>query len=380
MRAIAAALLLSPFAALAHGTLFTFLAPDGVGNLPDGGMALIRWSAYEPLGTVMLDFYASRRALSGWPQTGSQAPDVLINPTSLLVADAGDTYAWVTSAAPAGCYQPYAMLRDPVEGDEYVESQGKVTVPGPSFVPPAVWIANTPGELVDPYGTFEIRFRVHDPDSATSVSLKYRDATGVYGIAEGLELPDGGGEGRYPFSVAGIPKGLYQLYARAEAPNEPPCETTWRGMLWVPGGPYLDAGVSDGGRCSPGGCGPCAGCEPAGQCRALPAGSAGDPPCAPFACGGDSAACPTSCTSDAHCAAGRRCRSSVCLPEQGSDGGRPTDGGAAVDAGAPSTRVGMAGWSCAARAGSPGLLTAGVSLWLLRRRGRPGSASRRGRR
>jgi len=49
-----------------------------------------------------------------------------------------------------------------------------------------------------------------------------------------------------------------------------------------------------------------------GTCSIISAGSLGEPGCSPYTCNGASSGCPSSCSSDANCALGNYCNSSVC--------------------------------------------------------------------
>ncbi|MCI0569759.1 MAG: hypothetical protein L0Y66_03335 [Myxococcaceae bacterium] len=244
-----ASLLAAP--ALAHQPDFAFLTPTGIGHVREGGPVELGWRGTDSQGTRQVQLFASRLAVSEWRRP-DPALDTPITTEPLALATAPPHYAWDTTGLPPGCYQPYAAVREVTE-DWYFVVPGKVTVRTPTFVPPSVWITNAPGEELDAFGHFVIRFQVHDPDSATTVSLKYGDGVSLYDIAEGLPVPAGGGEGSFEFDATGLRNGYFELYARVDAPGEPSCETFWSDVLYVEGGGYAvpDAGVADAGQQEP---------------------------------------------------------------------------------------------------------------------------------
>jgi hypothetical protein len=249
-----ASLLTAP--AVAHEPDFDFLAPQGLDTVVEGGPVLLRWRGTDSRGTSRVELYASSGAATRWRPAQTEA-DLHLTSRPLPLATAAPEFSWDTTGLPPGCYQPYAAVREPGE-NWYFVVPGKVVVRTATSVPPSVWFTNAPGDELDRYGHFVIRYRIHDPDSATTVSLAYGDGTSLHPIADGLVHPVGGGEGTVEFDASGLENGYYELHARVEAPGEPACEAFWTDVFYVPGGPYWqrdeelpDAGTPDGGEQEP---------------------------------------------------------------------------------------------------------------------------------
>ncbi|MGA9525733.1 MAG: galactose oxidase-like domain-containing protein [Myxococcaceae bacterium] len=222
--------------ALAHQPDFTFVEPQGVGVVLEGGPVRLRWEGSDLYGKFGIGLFASRKAVSTYVPP-DPATDMPITQTDLSLAEGVPYYDWDTTGLSPGCYQAYAVLRK--EGEVYYSpAPGKVTVRTPEAVPPSVWITNLPDEEVDEHGRFIIRFKVNDPDSATTVSLKYGNGTTLFDLADGISFPPGGGEGTWEFDASALENGYYELYARVDSAGEPSCEALWVEALWVPGGPY----------------------------------------------------------------------------------------------------------------------------------------------
>ncbi len=228
--------LLAAAPSLAHEPDFTFVEPQGLGTVLEQGQVQLRWEGSDLYGKFGIGLYASRKAVSTYVPP-DPAADLPITQTDLPFGGGAPFYDWNLSGLAPGCYQAYAALRK--EGEtHYSPSPGKITVRTPEFVPSSVWITNSPDEELDERGRFLIRFQVDDPDSTTTVSLKYGDGTSLWDIADGISFPPGGGEGTWEFDASNLENRYYELYARVEAEGEPSCEALWTEALWVPGGPY----------------------------------------------------------------------------------------------------------------------------------------------
>ncbi len=229
--------LLAAAPARAHEPDFTFVEPQGLGSVLQDGQVRLRWEGSDLYGAFSIGLYASRNAVSSYVRP-DLTTDLPITESDLTFGAGGVPYHdWDLTGLPPGCYQPYAVLRKP--GETYFKpGPGKVTVRSPESVPPSVWITNFPDEEVDEHGRFIVRFRVNDPDSATTVTLKYGDGKTLFDLASGITFPPGGGEGTWEFDASQLENGYYELYAQVEAEGEPSCEALWPEALWVPGGPY----------------------------------------------------------------------------------------------------------------------------------------------
>jgi hypothetical protein len=153
----------------------------------------LRWIAYDADGTATVQLYASREALSGWSDPGGPE-DVRVSMPEFPVQGSPDRFRWDVSHLGPGCYQPYALVADDMDlVPTWSMAPGKLTVPGTGWTPPSVWLLNGTADRVDASGRLRVRYRVHDPDSPTTVSLKYRRGEQMGPIADGLSLPAGGG-------------------------------------------------------------------------------------------------------------------------------------------------------------------------------------------
>ena len=83
---------------------------------------------------------------------------------SIAVSDPANVLVWNASLVEPGCYHPYAILKDPIEGSSARLSQGLITVIDGGNVPASVWILNREFDQPTAAGTFTVRFRVDDPD------------------------------------------------------------------------------------------------------------------------------------------------------------------------------------------------------------------------
>lgn len=223
----------------AHSVDFELVHPVGIVQA-DGGVVPLRWQMTPTTEAWTLETYVTSRPLSNSDTPWEVGSEVLVDRRP-LVGPAGEV-PWNTSGLAPGCYQPFALI---VTSDEpaYAPGRAKIVVRGPTSVPPAIWITNGRGDRVDPSGKFHIRFRIEDPDSPTTVTLKYGDGSTEHTIVEGLSFPPGATESSYAFDVSALPIGYYDLYAEIRAAGEPSCGAYWGSVMYVPGGPYADGGT-----------------------------------------------------------------------------------------------------------------------------------------
>ncbi len=226
--------------AAAHSVDFELVHPVGIVQA-DGGVVPLRWQMTPAAEVWTLETYVTPRPLSNSDTPWERGSEVLVDRRP-LVGPAGEV-PWNTSGLAPGCYQPFALV---ITSDEatYAAGPAKIVVRGPTSVPPAIWVTNARTERVDAFGRFHVRFRVVDPDSPTTVTLKYGDGSTEHTIVEGLSFPPGATEVSYAFDVSNLPVGYYDLYAESRAEGEPSCGAYWESVMYVPGGPYADGGTS----------------------------------------------------------------------------------------------------------------------------------------
>ncbi len=273
---------LLPSVALAHVVTFDFVEPSGVGARTDGGMIAIQWvDGPDPSGLADLMFFASRNGLAPF----AAAPrDTQLNASPVAVADPANVLPWDTTAVPPGCYQPFAVLHDQIEGETTRPAAGVITVAPPDGgnIPPALWILNLVSDKPADGGQFALRIKVVDPDDVGELTVRWSDGADAGGtIVAGLPTNDGGGTLTYAFNARSLPPAaVYYLRAEAKGFDGQRCETWWSGNL--PGnrapdaGPVdagaIDAGTADGGiepPLTPRGCGCSAGSGPIAWVGAL---------------------------------------------------------------------------------------------------------------
>jgi hypothetical protein len=258
LRTLAAAALLIPLAARAHAVSFDFITPSGTGNFPDGGFAVLSWQdGPDSTGSASFSLLASRAALNIFDLPSPDA-GVKITFTDITVNDPVNVFVWNSNGVPAGCYQPYANMHDPVEGESYRMAPGNITVYAKGDnVPPAVWIDTNPSEVPGSNGQMIVRYRVSDPDDSSRVTLRWINTaskeTGV--IAADLPVPDGGGTGQFVFDVRCLAKNLsYYVTAQVVSADGRSCDAYWQSYFFqtgdYDGGPLpsrCDAGSGGGG-------------------------------------------------------------------------------------------------------------------------------------
>ena len=235
--ALAGALLCAG-AALAHGNAVSFLVPSGAGApVPSGAPVTLRWANGVSLEKPTVHLYVSREPFD-YDDTPPDPTTYQEIATLPLTGTSGE-YVWTTTGVAPGCYQPFAVVSDS-KGNDFEPSFGKITVAGPDFVPPTIWVTNDPNDEVDAYGRFEVRFRVQDPDSAMRVVLKTSDLTVWRDIVTDLRFEPGTHDAVYPFDVRGMPISTYDIYAEVHAEGEPSCGAYWESTYQVTGGPWAE--------------------------------------------------------------------------------------------------------------------------------------------
>jgi uncharacterized protein (TIGR03382 family) len=247
MRSAALLAWLLPFAALGHYFAFDFVTPSGVGTRTDGGFTAVQWvDGADPNGLAELTLYASRNGISPFVLAPK---DVQFGPPAIPVNDPTNVAFWDARAVPPGCYQPFALMVDQIEGTTVRPSVGLITV-GPldgGNMPPAIWVLNQDFEKPPTDGgNFALRLKVDDPDDVGEVTLRWSDGADAGGtIVQGLPTSDGGGTLTYSFSPRALPPAtVYYLHAEIRGFDGQRCDVWWGGYL--PGSAAVDAGVDAG--------------------------------------------------------------------------------------------------------------------------------------
>jgi hypothetical protein len=231
-----------PLAARAHFISFDFVTPSGVGTRTDGGASALQWvDGSDPQGLADLTFFASRTGLAPF----AAAPrDVQIGPSKIAVNDVANVVAWNASQVPPGCYQPFAVLTDQIEGETVRPSEGVIAVApvDGGNLPPALWILNPQSEKPSANGMFALRLKIEDPDDLGELSVRWSNGADAGGtIVQGLPTPDGGGTITYAINARGLPPAnVYYLQAEVKGFDGQRCSLWWAGFL--PGNAVVDAG------------------------------------------------------------------------------------------------------------------------------------------
>lgn len=247
MRAVVFLALLAPFAAHAHYFAFDFVTPSGVGTRTDGGFTAVQWvDGADPNGLAELTLYASRNGISPFVLASK---DTQFGPLAIPVNDPANIVLWDARAVPPGCYQPFALMIDQIEGTTVRPSTGLVTV-GPldgGNIPPAIWVLNQDFEKPPPDGgNFGLRLKVDDPDDVGEVSIRWSDGRDGGGtLVQGLPTSDGGGTLTYAINTATLPLApVYYLQVEIRGFDGQLCNVWWGGYL--PGRSEADAGIDAG--------------------------------------------------------------------------------------------------------------------------------------
>ncbi len=233
--------LLATATAQAHVIPFELLAPVGAGNRSDGGVTL-QWSdGPDPGGTATVWFYASRRTIAPFEYPRADAGVFIGN---AAIADSTNVLRWNGAGLDAGCYQPFAIVSDPMDTNVHVAGGNFTLVDGPN-VPPSIWITSHVSQPVAADGTFTLRWMVDDDDAST-VTLRRFDPTGAEAIiAQGITMPAGGGQGAYVVDLKPLPaRQTVYFHAEVVSADGRRCDAFWPGFLFTT--QSYDAGIDAG--------------------------------------------------------------------------------------------------------------------------------------
>ena len=247
MRLLLSLMLLTPLVARAHYFTFDFVTPSGVGTRTDGGFTVLQWvDGADPNGLAELTLYAARNGISPFVVA---ARDAQFGPQAIPVNDPTNLAVWDARAVPPGCYQPFALMVDQIEGTTVRPSSGLVSV-GPldgGNLPPAIWVLNQDFEKPPTDGgSFALRLKVDDPDDVGEVTIRWSDGADAGGtVVQGLPTSDGGGTLTYAFNPRVLPRAsVYYLQAEVRGHDGQRCSVWWGGYL--PANAMVDAGVDAG--------------------------------------------------------------------------------------------------------------------------------------
>ncbi len=246
MRSLALGCLLFAGAAQAHLVAFDFIAPSGAGQVSDGGVYALRWvDSVDSTGMTVFELYAARGGVG--PFASGLDASVEVTQASVAIDDPLDLFLWDTRGLEPGCYQPYALVHDPIEGTSARPAAGVVTVAPTDGgnVPPSLWFVTVPSTQPDDAGNLALELDYEDPEDPGTLALEWYGSDHDGGaLASGLPLPQGGGHFAYTLPRALLPgPGSYFLRAVAHSQDGRDCAVWWGGFVWVPGG---DGGVDAG--------------------------------------------------------------------------------------------------------------------------------------
>lgn len=248
MRAAALAFALLGSAAHAHFFAFDFVTPSGVGSRTDGGFTVVQWvDGPDPTGLAELTFYASRNGFSPFV---AAPKDVQFGPPVIPMSDPSNVLVWDARALAPGCYQPFVVVSDQIEGISVRPSAGLVTVDplDGGNAPPAIWVLNPEFERPpSDGGAFGLRLKVEDRDDVGSLAIRWASGADAGGtLVSGLPTADGGGTLTYSIDTRSLPPATaYYLQVEVQGFDGQRCAVWWPGYL--PGNPAKEAGVPDAG-------------------------------------------------------------------------------------------------------------------------------------
>lgn len=236
---------LLPLAALAHVVLFTLELPRFTGNYPaDGGIFTVQWVdqvAAGPKATVAL--WATQAAWGPF-----EAPDasLLISP-DVAPGSPVNLFDWDTSDAGEGCWQPYAVIDDPIEGVSFSKATGRVTVVRGANVPPAIWVTTSKTELPDRDARLTLEWELDEPDDPSRVTILWTAGDGDEGtLAANLPISAGTRTASYTFDVHRLPPKPIWLKLEVRSGDAGFCDAWWSGFVTGRSDELVDAGVDAG--------------------------------------------------------------------------------------------------------------------------------------
>lgn len=254
-RAALAAAMLAASAAFAHVIVFTLELPAYVGNHPgDGGIFTLQWVDQAAAGPkAIVTLYATRTAWSPF-----DSPDAsLLIATDIPYASPVDVWDWDTRDAGEGCWQPYAVIDDPIEGVSSSKAAGRVTITRGANVPPAIWVTTAKTALPDRDAKLTLEWDVDEPDDPSRVDLRWTAGDGDEGVlVSGLPLSPGTRTASYTFDVRRLPPKAVWLKLEIFSGDAGRCDAWWSGFVTGRSDELLDAGSASDAGSAPSDAGP----------------------------------------------------------------------------------------------------------------------------
>jgi len=279
------AALVCSLAAVAHVVEFDLQLPAYVGNYPeDGGIYTLQWTdTIAPGPKAQVSLWATRLAFSPF-----EAPDGSISiAPEVFPSSPVNVYDWDTTDAGEGCWQPWALIDDPIEGRSISKAEGRITISHSGNVPPAIWITTPRTELPDRDARLALQWAIDEPDDPSVVSVLWKAGDGEEGtLVTGLPLSAGTRSASYTIDVRRLPEKPIFLRVTVSSGDGGFCDAWWSGFvtgradLLEDGG--TDAGPMDAGSDAGAGAGDAGAPPDAGELE-------GPPPEVRIACGCNSA-------------------------------------------------------------------------------------------
>ena len=243
--AAASLVVLAGSIALAHVVAFDIVLSRRTGNFPDSaGIFPLQWVDQESRGGMATARLFVTRAAYG-PFGAPDANDVIAVSAPIPLSSPVNVADWDTRDAGAGCWQPYAVIDDPVEGQLVSLAEGRVTVGGA----PAIWVMTPAAAQPDDAGRLLLTWEM-DSSLDSAVAIEWQTFDGVRGTAAArLPLSAGTRTASYGVDVSLLPARatFLQLTLTSDAGT---CDAWWRGYVIRA---VVDAGQPDGGMSSDGG-------------------------------------------------------------------------------------------------------------------------------
>lgn len=193
--------------ALAHAFVLDFIFNRSVPNFAsDAGIVPLQWLDMEEAGgAAVVRLRASRRALS--PFDRPDANDVLVLSDDIPLGSPIDFHDWDARDAGEGCWQPYAILYDVIDGEQLARAHARVTVVHGDNVPPSLWVMTPREKQPDDAGRLQLQWDLDEPDDYSTTQISWVAADGERGlVVGGLPLSAGTGSASYAIDTRRLPR------------------------------------------------------------------------------------------------------------------------------------------------------------------------------
>ncbi|MBL8949209.1 MAG: hypothetical protein JNK82_00435, partial [Myxococcaceae bacterium] len=236
-----------PVVVMAHVVEFDLQLPAYVGNYPsDGGIYALEWTdVIAPGPKASVTIFGTRAALSPF-----DAPDGSVIASDISPSSPVNVFDWDTTTFEDGCWQPYAIIDDPIEGRSITRGEGRITVANGGNVPPAIWVTTPRAALPGPDRRLALEWALDEPDDPSLVSVVWRAGDGEEGtLVAGLPLSAGTRSATYAIDVRRLPPKPIFLRVIVSSGDAGWCDAWWGGFVTgrsdelVDGGTPSDAGI-----------------------------------------------------------------------------------------------------------------------------------------